>query len=212
MRAAPAGVRRRGRDPPAPTGSRAKAATRARGGSSRCSRCVVAAALIWFLVELFQPFAGAGHGSVTVTIPRRLQLRARSADLLARDGVIPSALLLRAARDAAGERGKLRAGHLSHAAGHELRRCAEGPDHAAAGRTDDRADDRRRPTRAPGRHAAALQGIRGNYLAATRHSRLLDPRAYGAPARTPYARGLPVPGHLPAASSRSGSARWSPTS
>jgi UPF0755 protein len=33
-------------------------------------------------------------------------------------------------------------------------------------------------------------GIRGNYLRATRHSPLLDPRQYGAPASTPYLEGF----------------------
>ena len=33
-------------------------------------------------------------------------------------------------------------------------------------------------------------GIRGNYLAATRHSPLLNPRRYGAPANTPYLEGF----------------------
>ncbi len=31
---------------------------------------VVAAAVIWFLAELFQPFHGSGHGSVIVKIPQ----------------------------------------------------------------------------------------------------------------------------------------------
>ena len=30
---------------------------------------IVLAGLAWFLVALFQPFAGSGHGTVTVSIP-----------------------------------------------------------------------------------------------------------------------------------------------
>ena len=32
---------------------------------------LLAAALVWFLVSLFQPLKGDGHGQVTVTIPNR---------------------------------------------------------------------------------------------------------------------------------------------
>jgi len=50
---------------------------------------IVAAALIWFLVELFQPFHGSGHGSVTVTIPPHSS-SSQVGNLLERDGVISS--------------------------------------------------------------------------------------------------------------------------
>ena len=52
---------------------------------------VLVAALIWFLIELFQPFHGSGHGSVTVHDPAAFELepgrrsaRARRRDLLER--------------------------------------------------------------------------------------------------------------------------------
>ena len=37
------------------------------------------------------------------------------------------------------------------------------------------------------------QKIKGNYLAATRHSPLLDPRTYGAPRSTPILEGFLFP-------------------
>jgi uncharacterized YceG family protein len=37
------------------------------------------------------------------------------------------------------------------------------------------------------------EGIRGNYVAATRHSRLLDPHRYGAPRKTPSLEGFLFP-------------------
>src|SRR5205807_5858884 len=50
---------------------------------------VLVAALIWFLVELFQPFHGSGHGRVTVTIPARSGA-SQIGDILERRGVIAS--------------------------------------------------------------------------------------------------------------------------
>jgi UPF0755 protein len=70
--------------------------------------CVLAFA-VWFLVSLFQPFHGAGNGSVTVSIPQGAS-GSEVASLLARDGVVSSSFFfgLRASLD--GDAGKYRAG------------------------------------------------------------------------------------------------------
>ena len=73
-------------------------------------------------------------------------------------------------------------------------------DHAAAGGEGDGPDDHRgqdAARRSP--RCCARRASRGSYLAATRHSPLLDPRSYGAPRQIAIARGLPVPVDLPAA-------------
>jgi UPF0755 protein len=64
---------------------------------------------VWFSVELFQPFAGAGTGSVTVVVARG-ESAGQIGDRLAKDGVIASSFFfnLRASLD--GDRSKLRAG------------------------------------------------------------------------------------------------------
>ena len=53
-----------------------------------------------------------------------------------------------------------------------------------------------------GRRAAPAAGLEGDYPAATRRSRVLDPRRYGAPEGTQLARGLPVPRDLRAQARR----------
>jgi len=70
--------------------------------------CVLVFA-IWFLVSLYQPFHGAGSGSVTVTIPNGAS-GSGVASLLARDGVVSSSFFfgLRASLD--GDSSKFRAG------------------------------------------------------------------------------------------------------
>src|SRR5206468_2387492 len=50
---------------------------------------LLAAALLWFLAELFQPFHGGGGSPVTVTVPPHLS-SSQVGDLLARDGVVSS--------------------------------------------------------------------------------------------------------------------------
>ena len=70
---------------------------------------VVAAALIWFLIELFQPFHGSPHGSVTVTVPAHSTAR-EVGDELAKAGVVPSGFFFEVRATLAGERGDLRAG------------------------------------------------------------------------------------------------------
>ena len=70
---------------------------------------VLAAVLVWFLVELFQPFAGDGHGSVTVVIPPHSSV-SKVGDLLENDGVISSSFFFQLRATLSGDRGDLRAG------------------------------------------------------------------------------------------------------
>ncbi len=70
---------------------------------------VLAGALLWFLYELFQPFHGSGHGSITVTIPAHSS-SSQVGDLLERDGVISSSFFFELRATLAGERSQLRSG------------------------------------------------------------------------------------------------------
>ena len=176
-----------------------RARARSSSARSRCWRWSSRRRVIWFCVELFQPFHGSGNGSVTVTIPphsgtsaSRRPARARRRDRLR--------LLLRAARRA---RRRSRQDHgrdLPPEARHELRPGAEGADHAAAGREGHQRDD----------HPRAERALRSTRCFAHRESvaatwrrhvarRCSTRRAYGAPAEHALARGVPVPRHLPAA-------------
>ncbi len=199
-RAAAPRAARRGRR----TANRARRPTVARGaGSQRKAHTwsgrvfaaimvIVAAAAIWFLVELFQPLHGSGHGSVTVTIPPHSSSK-QVGNLLAHDGVIGSSFFfdLRATLD--GDRGSLLSGtyHLKRdmSYGDVLKLLTTAPPAARVTEL----------TTTPGRTRDGLsellraQGVKGDYFQATKHSPLLRPEQYGAPTNTPSLEGFMFP-------------------
>ena len=153
---------------------------------------VVAAALIWFLVQLFQPFGTSPHGHVTVVVPAHSGTD-QVGKLLARDGVISSALFFELRATLAGERSDLRAGtyHLQQGMsyGAVLSALTTPPKAAKTSQLTISEGHTRQ-------YVAQLlrrQGIRGNYLAATRSSPLLNPHQYGAPRHVPSLEGFLFP-------------------
>ncbi len=195
------GTRRVGWHERAATVAAAPAADRAAVGRRRrpilvrvgaVAALVVAAVVIWFCIELFQPFHGSGRGSVTVTIPPRAGAH-QVGNLLAHDGVVASGFFFYLRATLAGDRGKLLAGtyhlRLDTSYGQALKALTTPP--PAAKTTN--------VTIVPGETRTQLnailrsQGIRGSYLGATRHSPLLNPTAYGAPASTPSLEGFLFP-------------------
>jgi UPF0755 protein len=184
--ASPRPVRRRG-SPPGPGRSHS-----VRGRAAGVLAIVVAIALIWFLVQLFQPFQGSGHGSVTVTIPPKSGA-SQIGDLLERDGVIASSFFFGLRATLEGDRSNLLSGtyHLKLGMPYaKVLSILTKPPPAAKvtaltlieGRTRSQIDVLLRH-----------QGVRGSYAAASRHSRLLDPRRYGAPRSTPSLEGFLFP-------------------
>ncbi|MGZ4273574.1 MAG: endolytic transglycosylase MltG [Solirubrobacteraceae bacterium] len=153
---------------------------------------IVAGALIWFLVELFQPLGTSPHGSVTVVIPPHSGAK-EIGNLLQRDGVIAHGFLFELRATLSGERSDLRPGtyHLqqdmSYAA--VLSALTKAPKAAPTTQLTISEGHTRQYV------AAVLrkQRIRGNYLAASRHSPLLDPRSYGAPRHVPSLEGFLFP-------------------
>ncbi len=153
---------------------------------------VLAAAIVWFAIELFQPFGVSPHGHVTVRIPERTSSSA-VARMLAADGVISSRFFFEVRATLDGDRSDIRAGtyHLQSGMSYEsvLAKLTAIP---KAARTSD-------ITIAEGhtrQYVAALlhqQHVPGDYLAATRHSKLLDPRRYGAPKATASLEGFLFP-------------------
>jgi peptidoglycan lytic transglycosylase G len=168
------------------------------GRHSRTRRIVsllallLAGALVWFLVELFQPFHGSGQGSVTVTIPPR-STSSQVGDLLERDGVIASSFFFEIRATLAGERSNLRSGtyHLRRdmSYGDVLRVLSTPPPPAKVSSLTLTEGRTRREIDA----LLRSQGIAGSYLAATRHSPLLSPTRYGAPRDTPSLEGFLFP-------------------
>ncbi|MBV9310839.1 MAG: endolytic transglycosylase MltG [Solirubrobacterales bacterium] len=141
---------------------------------------LVGVAVIWFLAELFQPFHGSGHGSVTVTVPPHSS-SSKVGDLLERDGVVSSSFFFELRATLGGDRSKLRSGtyHLQQGMsyGAALKVLTTPPPVAPTteltiveGRTRQQIDALLRS-----------QGVSGSYRRASRRSPLLDPHAYGAP-------------------------------
>jgi UPF0755 protein len=182
-------ARRSAPSPGAPRGSRRRSLL-VRGGAILA--LVVAAAAIWFCIELFQPFHGAGHGSVTVTVPAHAGAR-QVGDELASKGVVASGFFFYLRATIAGDRGKLLAGtyhlKLDMSYGQALKALMTPPPAAKVTNV----------TVVPGETRAQLsarlrgEGIPGSYAAETRRSPLLDPVAYGAPRRTPSLEGFLFP-------------------
>lgn len=151
-----------------------------RGRALAVVAIVLAAALIWFVAQLFQPFHGSGSGKLTVTIPAHAS-SSQIGDQLAREGVISSSFFFELRATLAGERSSLRSGtyHLARDMSYGDVLSVLTTVSPSARTTDLTVIEGR--TR---RQLDALlhsQRVRGSYLAATRHSRLLDPASYGAP-------------------------------
>jgi UPF0755 protein len=154
---------------------------------------VLAAALVWFLISLFQPFSGgAGSGREIVVIPKGSS-SSKIGSILARDGVVSSGFFfnLRATLD--GKRGSLHSGRF------DLKR---GMSYSAA------IDALSKPppkaivvkvvipegyTRRQIAQLVKEDALSGDYLAASKRSAALNPRDYGAPADTPDLEGFLFP-------------------
>jgi hypothetical protein len=146
---------------------------------------VLGVALIWFVIELFQPFIGSPQGPYfAIAIPHGSST-GQIGDLLERKGVISSSFFfgLRVALD--GDRGSLLAGQ------HEFKRGMSYGTVIGILTTPPKAAPTSELTLIPGKTRLQVdkllgsQAIRGSYVAATRHSPLLDPHSYGAPRSTP---------------------------
>jgi UPF0755 protein len=134
--------------------------------------------LVWFLWSLFQPFHGDGSGKVAVTIPRDTGV-GKIAGLLETRGVVSSAFFFEARATIGGRRGDLKPGQyelkrdMSYSAA--ISALAKGPPSNIVRVSVPEGRSRREI-------AASLKGkkLEGDYLAATKRSRALDPGRYRA--------------------------------
>ncbi len=153
---------------------------------------VLAIAIAWLLVELYQPFIGSPHGRITVRIPASSS-SSQIGDQLAHDGVISSSFFFELRATLQGDRGDLRPGtyHLRYGMSYSSVLTALTKPSPPAKVTE--------LTLIPGKSRQQIdallrsQGIRGSYVDATRHSPLLDPARYGAPRKTPMLEGFLFP-------------------
>jgi uncharacterized YceG family protein len=153
---------------------------------------IALAVVIWFAVEIFQPFHGSGGRPVLVTIPDHSSV-GTVADRLSRAGVIGSTFFFKIRVALEGDGGQLHAGtyklrkDMSYGAVLSVLKAGPPPPRVTA------------VTIIPGetrRHLDELlrkQGVAGSYYADTRSSALLDPSAYGAPAHTDSLEGFLFP-------------------
>lgn len=153
---------------------------------------VLAAALVWFLISLFQPFTGEGSGRVIVTIPKGSS-SSKIGSILAREGVVSSGFFFDLRALVEGKRGSLHSGRfaLKHGMSYSaaIDALSKPPPKAIVVKVVIPEGYTRRQI-AQLVHEDALSG---DYLAASTSSRLLNPRRYGAPRGTRTLEGFLFP-------------------
>ncbi len=145
----------------------------------------------WFLIELFQPFGGPGSGIVTVDIPSGANA-SEIGDVLAAHGVIDSSFFfsLRARLD--GDGPKLRHGVITMR--HDMSYAAAlSPLTSTPAVTQIRVTIPEGFTRGQIAALANTDGLRGNYLVASRPATAGSRRRPGALRRDFAPGGIPVP-------------------
>lgn len=138
---------------------------------------LIVAAIAWFANALFQPFKGDGGEAVRVTIPQGSSL-SQIADLLEKEGVVDNAGFFQLRARIEGHSGDLRPGSyelkkdMSFSAA--LAALQEGvpPDVVQVAIPEGLSRREIRPL---------TEGLRGNYIRASRRSPALNPREYKAP-------------------------------
>jgi UPF0755 protein len=166
--------------------------TRARVGALLA--LVVAIAVVWFLLSLFQPFAGsgAGHGRVIVVIPKGSSA-STVGSILARDGVVSSGFFFDMRALVEGKRGELHSGRflLRHDQSYAVAIAALSKPPPAT--IPVKVVIPEGETRLQIAELAKADGLTGSYTAASERSPLLNPVAYGAPKDTPSLEGFLFP-------------------
>jgi peptidoglycan lytic transglycosylase G len=152
---------------------------------------VVVLLLAWFLVALFQPFAGEGlgEGRVAVNIPANASA-SEVADLLAGKGVVSNATLFKLRLRLSGKEDELVHGPLAMASGMSYSAAIDRltGESSEAGKLVT-PEGYSREQLAPLVEAA---GIEGDYLADTKSHKGFDPAMYGA-AKAPNLEGFLFP-------------------
>ena len=148
--------------------------------------------VVWFLLSLFQPFAGAGHGRVIVVIPKDSSA-STVGSILAHDGVVRSGFFFDMRALVEGKRGQLHSGRFllrheeSYAAA--ISALSKPPPVTIAVKVVIPEGENRLQIA----EIAAADGLTGSYAKASEHSPLLNPVTYGAPGDTPNLEGFLFP-------------------
>ncbi|HEV7528250.1 MAG TPA: endolytic transglycosylase MltG [Solirubrobacteraceae bacterium] len=153
---------------------------------------LAAVALVWFLLSLFQPFAGSGSGKVIVSIPKGSS-SSKIGSILAQDGVVSSGFFFDVRALLAGKRSSLHSGRfqlkrdMSYSAAIDA--LSKPPPRVIAVKVVIPEGYTRRQIA----DLVAEDALTGSYLAATKRSSGLDPAHYGAPAGTRDLEGFLFP-------------------
>jgi uncharacterized YceG family protein len=153
---------------------------------------VLVAAIIVFLVLLFQPLHGDGKGSVTVKVPTG----AAASDIgneLSQAGVVSSGFFFALRARISGQRQKLRAGTYTMRKGMSYAAALDQLTTTPAAAPVIRVTLPEGPSRRELAVRVKQAGIQGDYLAATKRSSLLNPSSYGAPKSTSSLEGFLFP-------------------
>jgi uncharacterized YceG family protein len=191
--------------PPPPAPPRAP---RTGDGSSNARRGVLAIlgiiilVALWYLIALFQPFAGDGKGTgkIPVTVPKGAEV-GEIGDLLAAKDVVSSSGKFTLRSKMSGKSNDFKAGRYVLGAGMSysaaIDQLAKGPN---AGTTTVTIPEGR--SRYEISQTVEDLGLQGDYMAATKSSRLLNPTRYGAPKSADSLEGFLFPAtyELPAGS------------
>jgi uncharacterized YceG family protein len=136
--------------------------------------------VVWFALKLFQPFGAEGKGEVRVVIPRGASL-GDIADKLEQEGVVDSSTFFSLRARIAGRSGELRPGPYNLQGDMAYTDVLDALEQGVPPNVV-------RVTIPEGRSRAEIaptvRRLEGNYLRATRRSRLLKPSNYGAQGAT----------------------------
>jgi uncharacterized YceG family protein len=139
---------------------------------------IVGAALVWFLLALFQPFGGDGSGKVVVRIPKGATA-GEIGDILDSRGVVTSGALFELRLKLGGKSSDIQAGTYTLASGMSYG--------SAIDFLTTPANQRELTVVVPEGYSrdqtaqiASQAGVKGNYEQASVRSKLLNPASYGA--------------------------------
>jgi UPF0755 protein len=136
-----------------------------------------AGALAWFLVALFQPFAGDGEGKVVVTIPKGASA-GEAADILDGEGVVSSGMMFEIRLTLAGKGDDIQAGTYTLASGMSysavMNELTQPPSQRTVTVVVPEGYSREQIA-----ELASEAGLSGDYEKASRGTNLLKPAKYG---------------------------------
>jgi UPF0755 protein len=148
--------------------------------------------VVWFLLSLFQPFAGAGHGRVIVVIPKG-STASTVGSILARDGVVSSGFFFEVRALVEGKRGDLHPGRFLMKEGESYSTAITALSQPPPAVIPVKVVIPEGENRLQIAEIAVADGLTGGYVKASERSPLLNPAAYGAPRDTPNLEGFLFP-------------------